>query len=220
MRKYFFLTMISMLLGSEGFCLPNTDSTVNVLVQQVSTLSAKVDGLSKQVKDSLAAFRQLQIPAKKCSDEPLGFAQVLFVLLPVLLFLLAAFLVRSRLRAAGFRLSDALSTFRQKTVTTINKTFGVDNNPIGSVEQEETQDEPVRSASRTIAFLTAVVALIIAVVITSYTGYQIITGCNKDVSLDGLWKILVALGIGVIPYGANVMTGNAKENPQKPPPGP
>jgi hypothetical protein len=108
-------------------------------------------------------------------------------------------------------LADALSTFRTHSATTYTKSLA----PGGAQSTSEVtneEDKQVRSTSRIIAFLTGLTALIIAIVLTSYMGYLAITGCGRDVDIDGLWKILLALGIGVIPYGANVISGNNKES--------
>ncbi|MFN8332207.1 MAG: hypothetical protein U0T81_13500 [Saprospiraceae bacterium] len=43
-----------------------------------------------------------------------------------------------------------------------------------------------------------------------YYGYMLVAQCN-NANLDGLWKILAGLGIGIIPYGINVQLKNTKE---------
>ena len=201
---------------SQAQSPPNTDSALKNLSLQVTALSNKVDTLAKQIKDSLRISSATSANCKTCPNPTLSLGEVLLIVSPILLFVITLFLVRNRLKKDGFRLSDALSTFRSKTIRTVNRTFNVDGNQTSHIEQENTTDEPVRSTSRVIAFLTAVVALIIAIVITSYIGYQTVSGCCQQISLDGLWKILLALGIGVIPYGANVLNGNSKEDPAKP----
>ncbi|NJO24718.1 MAG: hypothetical protein HC867_01430 [Bacteroidia bacterium] len=71
--------------------------------------------------------------------------------------------------------------------------------------------QPQRSVSRLLAFVTGVIALVIAVCLVSYHGYAMFAGCGGEKQFDALWKVLLGLGIGVIPYGINVWNGNPKE---------
>lgn len=72
-------------------------------------------------------------------------------------------------------------------------------------------DQKVLSTSRFIAFLTGLAAIFIGTTMTMYYGYLVVAECPHNPSVDGLWKILLGLGIGVVPYGINVFNKNEKE---------
>lgn len=64
---------------------------------------------------------------------------------------------------------------------------------------------PKRSASRLILLLSGLTAIVLAVCISCYYFYMNIycINCNMPLDLTDFSKILLALGIGVIPYAAN-----------------
>ena len=64
---------------------------------------------------------------------------------------------------------------------------------------------PKRSASRFILFITAITTLVITVCFTTYYIYVKVYNINggSDPDLEGFTNVLLALGIGVIPYSVN-----------------
>jgi hypothetical protein len=187
-----------------------TVDTLKDLYTKVSALSGKVDVLAKQLQDTAHRATAQPLP-KSCAEQDFGAFQTFLILAPYLFFVVVIWLIARRLKKTDFSLSEALSAKGRSLSISTTKTVDVQGNMLTQTNEETATDQPVRSASRTIAFFTAVTAMIIVIVLTGYTGYQMVSGCGKEVNLDGLWKILLALGIGVIPYGANVLNGNTKE---------
>ena len=62
-----------------------------------------------------------------------------------------------------------------------------------------------RSASRLILFLSGVTSLILGVCITTYYFYMTIycIDCSSNLDLTEFTNVILALGIGVIPYSVN-----------------
>ena len=68
------------------------------------------------------------------------------------------------------------------------------------------------NASKFIAALTGLVAIFISAALTMYHGYSMVSQCNQTLSLDGLWKVLISLGIGIVPYGIYLFKKNGDGN--------
>lgn len=205
------------------------------------SLSAQVDSAALKQKDAVIASKDVQIAkldsankallkadsVKKdtskvipgevcktcCATAKLGFKQWLLVFLPVLFTLLLGFYFIRWIRKDGFKLADALSA-TQGNSTTVTETRTDAANPAQPpvATTTTTGQEPVRSTSRFIAFVTGIAAIIIAVCLVTYYAYFAIAGCATPPNYEDLWKILAGLGIGVIPYGVNVWNNNSKEN--------
>ncbi|MEQ8712327.1 MAG: hypothetical protein RIC80_04885 [Cyclobacteriaceae bacterium] len=75
----------------------------------------------------------------------------------------------------------------------------------GATEENDQKESPKRSTSRFILFLTSVTTLFLALNITSYYFYMKIYAINtsQGLSLDEFANVLLALGIGVVPYAVN-----------------
>lgn len=76
---------------------------------------------------------------------------------------------------------------------------------------EDKKEVEAQSTSRFIALLTGLTAIFVSTTLVMYYGYMMVAQCNNALDLDGLWKILAGLGIGIIPYGINVWNKNVKE---------
>jgi hypothetical protein len=148
-----------------------------------------------------------------CATAKLGFKQWLLVFLPVIFTLLLGFYFIRWIRKDGFKLADALSATQATTATVVERRTDPAN-PVQPVVETTTTagQEPVRSTSRFVAFVTGIAAIIIAVSLVTYYAYFAIAGCPAPPNYEDLWKILAGLGIGVIPYGVNVWNNNTKEN--------
>ena len=72
-------------------------------------------------------------------------------------------------------------------------------------ESGDVKMEPKRSASRFILFVTGITTLVITVCFTTYYFYIKIYAINggADPDLEGFTNVLLALGIGVVPYTVN-----------------
>jgi hypothetical protein len=80
------------------------------------------------------------------------------------------------------------------------------------VNNTNTAANPPQSVSRFIAFLTGLVALTIAVCLTTFFIYNYFNTSGKTVDLSNLTTVIWGLGIGVIPYGANKVSSALKSN--------
>lgn len=62
--------------------------------------------------------------------------------------------------------------------------------------------------SKFIAFSSGMTAIFIALVVLTFYAYMIAAQCNNHLNIEGLWKLVVALGIGVVPYGYYIFLKN------------
>lgn len=156
------------------------------------------------------------LPSLSVNDD-LGLGQWLLVYMPMIVFFGLFFYFMSWLKKDGYQLSNALSECDPvdlKNVQTTAKTDPQQPTLAPTVTTTTTTEEVLpRSSSRLIAFLTGVSAVGIAVVIVSIQIYTALSGRKGYFDVDGLWKIIASLGIGIIPYGAN-MIKEAVQNPK------
>lgn len=82
----------------------------------------------------------------------------------------------------------------------------------GAQPGEVSPQKPPQSVSRFIAFLCGVTTLTIAVCITTFYFYTCFEDRGKEVDLSKLSTVLLALGIGVLPYGFNKASSAIKTN--------
>ena len=66
----------------------------------------------------------------------------------------------------------------------------------------QNSQEPPKSVSRVILFLSGITAISLSIGIVSYSFYYMIC-CSNELDLSNLANVLLALGIGVIPYSIN-----------------
>lgn len=205
------ITFCLLLAANGGFAFNNQqDSTLAGLESSINQLSKSLKTLESRLQAASTDTQKVKEPAA-CHLQN-GFSiESFLVLTPIVLFLIAAVFLLRRLKREGFTLADAFSTFRPETTTTVSTTRGAA--AAENIERKDvTQDKQIKSTSRLMAFITGLTALIIGICLTSYVGYLSISGCGRDLNIDGLWKILISLGVGVIPYGINVFNGNPKED--------
>jgi hypothetical protein len=213
-----FIMLILPCAAQQDTALKRLETKLDQLSSKQTATNEKVENLEKRQSQASAAGSNAPVAgigsnaAKECK-EITGWKGWL-VAGPILLFLIAVCYIILRLRKEGYSLSEMLSTMKSQSVRTI-KTVSPDGTT-STVQEEDPSSIQLNSTSRTIAFLTGITALIIAITITTYMGYMAIAGCDKSMELDDIWKLLLALGIGVVPYGANVIGGNPKEQPPKP----
>lgn len=118
-------------------------------------------------------------------SEGLG---ILIVLLPVIIFLIVIFYLTKKIGEDKIKLVDLLAE------PEVQK----------AVKEGETAP-PKKSASRFILFVTGLTTLVITVCFTTYYFYVKIYQINggTDPDLEGFTNVLLALGIGVVPYTVN-----------------
>jgi hypothetical protein len=184
-----------------------SDSALKQLASGLDRLPVRMQRFENTLSNDSLTKRQLKCAS--ASPVHLTTWQHVLVFSPIVLFLISLGYLYARLRHEEFKLSRALSTFRPKTTKMVSKTFAKDGTVASCTQQEKTEDELVRSASRMLAFFSVIVALIIAVMLTCFIAYQAFS--HEDIKYSELWKILAALSIGILPYATNVFRGNQKE---------
>ncbi|MEJ7678404.1 MAG: hypothetical protein WKG06_11200 [Segetibacter sp.] len=155
--------------------------------------------------------------------EKLGIEWIL-VLAPLILFFIIFFSIGI---VKDFRLSEALTENEQPKKTIINSEYSVKNIQTlqnisnlqvllpATIDVSDPQPPALpifrASISRYIAFITSMLTIAIAVSISCFYIYQYIhTNCPPD--LSALTPVLIALGIGVLPYAFNkISTAVAKD---------
>jgi hypothetical protein len=117
---------------------------------------------------------------------------VIIVILPVFIFVLTMLVIKKRLGEQKIDLGGLLS---EPDDQVLNKN-GV---PVAPPTPGK------KSASRLILFLSGVTSLILGVCITSYYFYMTIycIDCSSNLDLMDFTNVILALGIGVVPYAVN-----------------
>ena len=127
---------------------------------------------------------------------------IVVVLAPLVIFILVMLVIRLRLADQRVSLADLL----------VETEVAVRDNQKDNAGNAQQADDPnpkppvvKRSASRLILFLSGVTSLILGVCITMYYFYMNIycIACQQGLALDDFTNILLALGIGVVPYAVN-----------------
>lgn len=175
----------------------NIPDSIKKLPSRVAKLEEEKAGLSARTaaKDSVNKNCGCIVECKKTT---LTGGDWLLVFLPVSLFFIVGSYFVYLILKGKFDLAEALSTGEKRTET------------VQLEGRETTTTKPIGSTSRLLAFLTGISAILIALCLVTYSAYAVVAQCS-NVNFDALWKILLGLGIGVIPYGMNVLNGNGKE---------
>jgi small-conductance mechanosensitive channel len=199
----------------------------------VSEQGKKVDGISKNVAaikvdvDSAKVFINAQKENaakinKDCISCEIGFIQWVLIFSPIWVFIIALFFIRKKLK--DFNLKEALSEseFPKKTIPnpeyTSDKLNDLAKNAATSavlatlipptIEVTASTDYP-KSSSRYIAFITSALTWIIVLCLSCFFIYQYMK-TNKAPELTGLSTVMLALGIGVVPYAFNKVSAAMK----------
>jgi hypothetical protein len=126
----------------------------------------------------------------------------LFVLMPVILFILSFLMIYFWLRRENFRLSDVLSS-KTAHINKTNRTYP-DPNDSSKILTETTEDVCYpRSASKLLAFITGITGIIIAICMISFHAYFMISGRPMNVHEHhscGIFAIGFILLVGMLPY--------------------
>lgn len=191
---FFILFGMSLLANGQ-----DKDTTKPQKVEVKISVENKSDSLKENVAKSGSQV------CKTCNPGKVNKEEWILVLLPTIFFLLLFYYFMGWLKKDNFKISEALSSCDPLTLTQQTK----DND--GTVTGTAATQVLPKSSSRLIAFLTAVTAMVIAICLTTYYIFITLADCpNPD--LDGLWKIIASLGIGIIPYGANMWKESKKDN--------
>jgi hypothetical protein len=127
--------------------------------------------------------------------------QTLLVFLPVLLFGIILFVVISWLNRSGFKLADMLSENSPSEIDVENP----DPEARKTIPFVPKKILP-RSTSRLVALLSGLCSVAIATCATSYY-FDIYLKTGKAPDLKNLFDILLSLGLGVVPYAVNKVSG-------------
>lgn len=203
---HIFTLLVYMVCFTSTGLHAQTDTSLKTVTSSLKEQSDAIRQLStsiQQLKDKQTAKTDTTAPPCKCvpicANRNLSHNSIawLLVFLPVILFLLVGYYAIRLLLRGRFDLSETLSTIKMESIRTADVTT--------------TTPRLIGSTSRLVAFITGITALLIAVCLVTYYAYFTIAECGGNLQFDGLWKILAGLGIGVIPYGINVLKGNNKE---------
>jgi len=169
--------------------------TQKILLQN---LSRKVDAV-KIIADTLS--RRMKGNCMNSTDRVLNFGEWVLVFSPLVLFIASAIIIVGG--SGGLKLKDALTENELPKIIKDNPLYVQDNVNGGLVSPtiEITDvDCPYRpSTSRLVAFITGILAVIIALNITCFFIYHYLkTGCSPDIS--ELSTVILALGLGMVPY--------------------
>ncbi len=204
-----FLALIFLILSRiHAEVMPeNADTTIS------KAKVAEMENSIQNLKVSIGTLASVSEKIKNGDSKPikLGFLQWLIVWMPVLLFLFLFLFFLTRLRKEGFLLADALSSCVPIEVANIGPAV---NGIITISAPADSANPPLpndmmllRSSSRLIAFMSGLTAIVISITLMTFYFYDVLSGTNTSQTtyLDSVWKIIVGLGIGVLPYGFNMI---------------
>lgn len=212
---------------AAGFC---SNAQLDSLIKDQGK---KIDGLTQTVKvikqdvDSakvyIAAQKENATKANKdCGSCEIGFTQWVLIFSPIWMFVIALFIIRKKLK--DFSLKEALteSELPKKTIPNPEYTadkinllaahdlaIGVMSTLIPPTIEVTASDEYPKSSSRYIAFITSTLTWIIVLCLACFFIYQYMK-TGKAPELGGLSTVMLALGIGVVPYAFNKMSEAVK----------
>jgi hypothetical protein len=217
------IAILVLLIASKiTFSQPNVDT----LKLQVETQGKLIEGISKTInslKPKLDTVKDFVTEQKEKSDKAnidCGACDIntigwLLIFSPIWIFLITLIAIRKKLK--DFNLKDALteSELPKKIVpnpeyTALNINGLAANTAVSgllptllpaTIEVTST-DEPPKSSSRYIAFITSALTWIIILCLNCFFIYQYMK-TGEAPKLDGLSSVLLALGIGVVPYAFN-----------------
>ncbi|QNA46046.1 hypothetical protein [Lacibacter sediminis] len=197
----------------------STDSVVKQHTTDIQEIKKTTDVLKKNIDTVGKAVAQLDkkfsTTVTDCANCEIGFMQWVLIFSPVLIFMIVLLAIRKKMK--DFDLKEALSeTELPKKIIpnpeyTAEKIKSLAENPIAAgllttllpaTLEVTASDEPTKSSSRYIAFITSSLTWVLALCLTCFFIYQYIKS-NEAPTLTGLSSVLLALGIGVVPYAFN-----------------
>lgn len=171
-----------------------TVSTQNNVGQATNSTNTTTANNSNQVTNE-------KPQCEKCVTNAPEFIVYTITYSPLLLFLFVFLFVFIRLKKEGYKISDALKENETIPVSVPNPL--VDNAPVGAAPAPFVNENiQPKSSSRLIAFITALITLGIAASFCSFWLYSYLK-CGFAPSLENITNVILALGLGVIPYAFN-----------------
>lgn len=139
---------------------------------------------------------------------PMTHTRKLFALMPVILFLFLFIVFLFWLRRENYKLSDALSSKSPEVLKTTNTRQDPNDSSKTITEIKEEIYYP-RSASKLIAFFTALAGIVVVICGLSFHAYTMLSGIgaggNNSHHSGGMLIMVFVLFIGMLPYIFRVM---------------
>ncbi len=228
--------LLLLLLFAASCAYAGNGDTVILNKVQFDSISQRVIRIDSTVKKMAVSdttkAKQSDTKCITCRDTPPKDLDWLLIFLPAIIFLaLFIFLFSTGLK--GFNLKEAMSESEYPKIIRVNDkytatdlatvkdvpnleellppTVEVSDIPaVAAGDLPASPPPPHASISRYIAFITSMLSLVVALCISCFFIYSYIrTGCAPDIS--GISTVLIALGIGVMPYAFNkISTAIAK----------
>ncbi|HEX8333179.1 MAG TPA: hypothetical protein VF622_11175 [Segetibacter sp.] len=215
--------ILLVILALPLFSMGKSTDTTRLDSLSYKALTTKIDSVGKKILIAVDSLNKAKLSTTLCipcgDEKPSGWGIVL-TFLPAILFLIILTILLFR-GLSGFDLKGAMSESDYPTVIVQNDQYNPEN--LKALASRENLEEilpptikksnipgnnntqgpaPHASISRYIAFLTTILTLVVALCISCFYIYHYLrTGCPPDIS--GITTILLALGIGVVPYAFN-----------------
>ncbi|WP_298140569.1 hypothetical protein [Flavobacterium sp.] len=178
----------------------NVDSLKEIAISLKKDIN-KIEGKAKTKKDETP-------PCEKCAPQASDFIINIISFSPLALFLFIFSFVFIRLRKEGYKISDALKENETIPVSVPNPF--VANTPVGIAPTPFVEENiQPKSSSRLIAFITALITIGIAASFCTFWLYTYLK-CGFAPSLENITNVILALGLGVVPYAFNKISSAIK----------
>lgn len=188
--------LLSLGLTFSGYSQAVSDTTKRTTPQKVEiTFKPQTTGV----------VAETAVDGAGCPDVE-GIGAGALVWMPVILFLIVLIIVLWTTRRGGYRISQAFYENDPEEITVPAPT-PTDPNATLKKTVLDANGRPVYqpSTSRLIAFLSALTTLIIVICFISYYAYCMIR-CKELPAFEDLFNVVLALGLGIVPYGVNKVT--------------
>jgi len=189
-------------------------------IQSVSSRTLNIQTDLKAVKTNIGTLKTnlSKNTSNSCGCKDLELMDWLLVFSPILVFALTLLVIGKRLK--DFNLKDALTESDLPKKTIVNPLFTTENLTafasnaaaiamITPTIEVTSENDPPKSSSRYIAFITSALTWVCALCLTCFFIYQYLH-TNQPPTLSGLSDVLIALGIGVVPYAFNKISSAIK----------
>lgn len=227
MKKWILIILIFL----PGYQFAQGDSVVADSVVEATRVEEQEAASPSEIIGSTSAQNQDDIEECGCiqKENEIGVGQWLLVFLPAGIFIFLAWLLFSK-ALKNFNFSEALKENELTTITIQNPLYQNSADPskvrdlpptiqitanvtvAGTAAAASNTDREYKineqsasyrsSISRYIALISSLMIIIIAIALSSFFIYHYIrTSCPPQ--LEGLSTVLIALGLGIVPYAAN-----------------
>jgi hypothetical protein len=192
---------------------------IEAIQKSVTGMQLNVDSIKTDIKTQKENAAKVN---KDCSTCNISFIEWVLIFSPIWIFVITLFILRKKLK--DFSLKEALTETELPKKTVSNPEYTSDklnelakNATIAGVlstlipptiEVTASMEYP-KSSSRYIALITSALTWIIVLCLSCFFIYQYMK-TNKAPELSGLSSVMLALGIGVVPYAFNKISTAVK----------